>query len=126
VSAATFERLVAAIASQDEAAIASCFSDDVQFRALVPPGVRERSGAAETARLISGWFEDSTELELVSRGTEDVGDRVHLWYRFAGVEDGQAYVVEHHLMCIAGEGTIDRADLLCSGFRPRGVDMIGG
>lgn len=126
MSAATFERLVAGIASQDEAAIASCFSEDVQFRALVPPGVRERSGAADAARLISSWFEDSTELELVSQGSEDVGDRVHLWYRFAGVEDGEAYVVEHHLMCIAGEGTIDRADLLCSGFRPRGVDMIGG
>jgi hypothetical protein len=121
-----FERLVAGIAAQDEAAIASCFSDDVQFRALVPAGLRERTGAAEAARLIGDWFADSTELELLSHGRQHVGDRVHIWYRFAGVEEGEAYVVEHHLMCVAGEGTIDRADLLCSGFRPRGVDMIGG
>jgi hypothetical protein len=65
----------------------------VELRALIPPGLRERSG--------------------------EVGDRVHVSYRFEGVEEGEAYVVEHHLYCTRdARGLIERADLLCSGFRP--------
>jgi hypothetical protein len=43
---------------------------------------------------------------------------LHISYRFAGVEDGEAYVVEQHLFCTTSNGKIVRADLLCSGFRP--------
>ncbi len=81
------ERLVAGIAAQNEAAIAACLTDDVQFRALVPPAT--------------------------------VGDRLHISYRFTGVEDGEPYTVEQHLFCSVRGGKIERADLLCSGFRPR-------
>jgi hypothetical protein len=113
------ERLVAGIASHDEAAIAFCFAEEAQFRALIPPGLRERRGAAETAALIAAWFGDSTELDLLDTGAGEVGDRVHIWYRFVGGEEGEPYVVEQHLYCTASEGKIERADLLCSGFRPR-------
>ena len=113
-------RLVAAIAAQDLARIATCFAGDAQFRALVPPGLRERTGAPDAASLIAGWFADSTELELVASETKTVGDRLHVTYRFVGVEEGQPYIVEQHLFGTLGEGRIIRADLLCSGFRPRG------
>jgi len=111
-------RYVSAVASQDEAALRKCFAADVAFRALIPPGLRERTGAAETAALISQWFGDSTELRLLDSRSGQVGDRLHLSYRFAGVEEGEAYVVEHHLFCTMSDGKIQRADLLCSGFRP--------
>jgi hypothetical protein len=92
----------------------------VELRALIPPGLRERSGAADAAALVASWFADSTELDLVDSSTGEVGDRVHVSYRFEGVEDGELYVVEHHLYCIVDErGRIERVDLLCSGFRPR-------
>jgi hypothetical protein len=91
----------------------------LEFRALVPPGVRERQGAADAAALIAGWFVDSTELALVESTTDEMGDRLHLGYRFQGVEDGEPYVVQQHLFCSLSEGKIVRADLLCSGFRPR-------
>lgn len=113
------EQLVAGIASQDSALIAACFTDDAQFRALTPPGLRERSGAAEAAALIAGWFEDSTELGLLDTRVDEVGDRSHISYRFAGVEDGERYIVEQNLYCTVRDGKIERADLLCSGFRPR-------
>ena len=113
------ERLVAGIAARDEGLIASCFAEGAQFRALTPNGLRERSGASETAALVAAWFGDSTELDLLDTGADEVGDRVHLWYRFVGVEEGEPYVVEQHLYCTAGDGKIERADLLCSGFRPR-------
>jgi ketosteroid isomerase-like protein len=109
---------VRAVAAQDEAALAECFVPDVEFRALIPPGLRERTGAVEAATLISQWFCDSAALQLLDSHSDEVGDRLHVSYRFAGVEDGEAYVVEQHLFCTVDEGKIMRADLLSSGFRP--------
>jgi hypothetical protein len=112
-------RLIDAVAAQDATALAACFADDVEFRALIPPGLRERSGAVETASLIAGWFADSTELDLVAAKTDEVEDRLHISYRFEGVEEGEPYLVEQHLYCSVEADRIKRADLLCSGFRPR-------
>ena len=112
-------RLVDAIAAQDATAIAACFAPAAEFRGLTPPGLRERSGAAETASLIAGWFADSSELELVEASADEVEDRLHISYRFRGVEDDEPFTVEHHLYCSVEAGRISRADLLCSGFRPR-------
>lgn len=108
-----------AISARDTNAIARCFASDVQFRALTPPGLRERDGADEAAALVSAWFDDSTELDLVEFTTDEVGDRLGFGYRFEGIEEGQPYVVEQHLICTVRDDTILRADLLCSGFRPR-------
>jgi hypothetical protein len=110
--------LVRAITSQDEAAFAACFASNVEFRALIPPGLRERTGAAGAAALISQWFGDSTGLRLLDSDSAEVGDRLHVWYRFAGVEEGEAHVVAQHVFCTTRDRTILRADLLCSGFRP--------
>jgi ketosteroid isomerase-like protein len=113
------ERFVDAIAHQDATAIAACFTADAELRALIPPGLRERQGADEAAALIAGWFADSTELDLVESSAEMIGDRFYVGYRFQGVEEGEAYVLEQHLYCTLDDGKIARADLLCSGFRPR-------
>lgn len=110
--------VVEAVAARDEDAIAACFAPDATLRALVPPGVRERTGPAEIAALLRSWFADSTALDLAEARSEPVGDRLHVTYRFRGVEDGEPYVVEQHLFCTVGEHGIERADLLCSGFRP--------
>jgi hypothetical protein len=112
-------RFVEAVAAQDESAIAACFARGAVFRALVPPGFRERTGANDAAALIAGWFADSTELDLVEARTEEISDRLHIAYRFEGVEEGEPYVVEQHLYCVLTGGVIERADLLCSGSRPR-------
>ena len=119
MAASLGNRLVDAIAAQDEAAIAACFAPNAEFRGLTPPGLRERSGAVEAASLISGWFKDSTELSLVVATTDDVEDRLHISYRFHGVEEGEPYVVEQHLFCAIDADRIAHADLLCSGFRTR-------
>lgn len=112
-------RYAEAVAAQDASAVAACFTPEVEFRALVPSGLRERTGALDAAAMVAGWFADSTELDLVASETDEVGDRLHVTYRFEGVEDGEPYVVEQHLYCALVGGLIARADLLCSGFRPR-------
>jgi len=112
-------RLVRAIAEQNEAALAECFASDAELRALTPYGPRERAGAVEAASLISGWFGDSTTLRLLDSRSEEVSDRVHLSYKFEGVEGGEPFLVEQQLYCTVADGKVKRADLLCSGFRPR-------
>jgi ketosteroid isomerase-like protein len=111
-------QLSAAIAAQDATAIAACFANDVVFRGLTPRGLRERSGADETASLIEAWFAYSTELELVDVGSDEIGDKLHIRYRFRGVEEGEPFVVEQQLYCSVEDDRIMRADLVCSGFRP--------
>jgi ketosteroid isomerase-like protein len=112
------ERLVAAIAAQDEAAIAACFAEDAEFRALSPPGLRERSAGADVGALIAMWFGDSTVLEVAETQTMQIGDRLRISYRFTGIENDEPFVVEQHLFCTVRDGRIAQADLLCSGFRP--------
>ena|SRR5436190_22831512 len=81
-------RFVEAVAAQDASAIAACLAPRVEFRALIPPGLRERTGAEDAAALVAGWFSDSTELDLIESRAEEVADRLHLAYRFEGIEDG--------------------------------------
>lgn len=115
------ERLVAAIAAQDEAAIAACFAEDAEFRALSPPGLRERSTGADAGALIAMWYGDSTVLEVAGTQTMQIGDRLRISYRFTGIENGEPFVVEQHLFCTIRDGRMAQADLLCSGFRvPQG------
>jgi hypothetical protein len=113
-------RVVDAIASQDAAALEGCFAPDVSLRALVPPGVRERTGAGEAAALVSAWFADARPLELVNSTAEAVVDRLHLAFRLRGIENGEPFVVEQNWYCDVGKAGIERADLLCSGFRRPG------
>jgi len=112
-------RLVEAIVARDESAIAACFAPHVEFRALTPAGLRERSGAAETAALLHAWFADSTELDVAEAQSEPIGDRLHVTYRLEGVEGGEPYVIEQQLYCDVGDAGIERANLLCSGSEPR-------
>lgn len=112
-------RLVDAVGQRDADALASCFAPDAELRALIPRGLRERTGAAESAAMIAGWFADATELELLESEVGDVGDRLHVSYRFRGVEDGEPFIVEQQLYCTIESGAISRAHVLCSGFRPR-------
>jgi hypothetical protein len=113
-------KLVEAIVARDEGALASCFAPAVQLRALVPPGLRERSGASDAAALFTRWHANVTELRLVESQVEELSDRLHIAYRLDVVEDGKPYVVEQQLYCKVADGVIERVDLVCSGFRPRG------
>jgi hypothetical protein len=112
------EALVRGIAAQDAAAIERCFAPRAKLRALTPPGLREREGAGDAAALIAAWFGDATELVLDEVDIDEVGDRLHVSYRFHGIEEGKPFVVQQQLYCTVRDGSVERADLLCSGFRP--------
>jgi hypothetical protein len=111
------ERFLRAVERQDWAELEACFSADLQFRALIPPGVREGSDATSAAGYFKRWFGDADALVLVAADVRTVEDRLSISYRFRAHED-RWYAIEQTAYCDVGAGRIERMDLLCSGFRP--------
>lgn len=110
--------LVAALAGLDFDRLADAFAPDVRMRALTPRRRVDLSGADRVAAQFATWFGE-TELELVQAASHEVGDRLHISYRFRVKEPGSpSQIVEQHLFCAPDEGRIAILDLMCSGFRP--------
>ncbi|HET7130146.1 MAG TPA: nuclear transport factor 2 family protein [Gaiellaceae bacterium] len=105
--AGDFERLTALLAT------------DVRMRALIPPGPVELSGAADAGARFASWFGGLKNLELVRTGSDEVGDRLHIFYRLrVNRRDDPTSIVEQHVFCALAKGRITALDLVCSGFRP--------
>ena len=114
-------RLVAALAERDFDRLAGTLAPDVRMRALIPPGPVELSGSDPAAARFASWFGESDGLELVQSGSDEVGDRLHVFYRLRVKRLGDPWrVIEQHLFCALDEGCITALDLVCSGFRPDG------
>ncbi len=111
-----------ALATRDYRQMASTLSRDVQFRAMLPPGPMDWSGADEVAGVFGSWFGDAQDFELLDGSVGEVGGRLHLSWRLRvrpapfGIGDGW-HVIEQQAYADAAE-TIDTLHLLCSGFRP--------
>jgi SnoaL-like domain len=111
--------LVAALTERDFGRLAATLAPDVRMRALIPSGPVELSGAEPAAARFAFWFGESNELELVRSGSDEVGDRLHVFYRLRVKRPGDPWkVIEQHLFCALDEGRITALDLVCSGFRP--------
>ena len=111
--------LVAALAHRDFGRLAGTLAPDVRMRALIPPGSVELSGAEPAAARFALWFGESNELELIHSGSDEVGDRLHVFYRLRVKRLGDpSKIVEQHLFCALDDGRITALDLVCSGFRP--------
>jgi hypothetical protein len=113
------DTLVAALAERDFERLAGTLAWDVRMRALIPPGPVELSGAESAAARFATWFGESDGLELVQSGSDEIGDRLHVFYRLRVKRPGEPRkVIEQHLFCALDEGHITALDLVCSGFRP--------
>ena len=111
--------LVAALAERDFDRLAGTLAPDVRMRALIPPGPVELSGAMPAAARFATWFGESDGLELVLSGSDEIGDRLHVFYRLRVKRPGDEWkVIEQHLFCALEESRITALDLVCSGFRP--------
>ena len=111
--------LVAALTARDFGRLAGTLAPGVRMRALIPPGPVELSGAEPAASRFASWFGESDGLELVRSGSDEVGDRLHVFYRLRVKRPGDPWkVIEQHLFCALDEGRIIALDLVCSGFRP--------
>lgn len=111
--------LVGALARGDFWRLVGTLAPDVRMRALLPSGPVELSGAEAAAARFAAWFGGADDLELVNAGSDEVGDRLHVFYRLRLDRGGDPRrVVEQHLFCALDDGRIVALDLVCSGFRP--------
>jgi hypothetical protein len=108
---------VAALEHQAWEELAACLDPTVQFRALIPSGLRNADNRETAARYLQKWFGDADQLILQSSQVDSIQDRIHITYRIREHED-QWYLVEQQAYCTIRDGKIKMMDLLCSGFRP--------
>jgi hypothetical protein len=110
------------LAARDYEQMTSTLSGNVQFRAMLPPGPMDWTGADEVAGVFTSWFGDAEDFELIDATVGEVGGRLHLSWRLRvrpapfGIGDGW-HVIEQQAYADAAD-TIDTLDLLCSGFQP--------
>jgi hypothetical protein len=119
------EAFVAALARRDYAAMEAELSPRVHFRALIPPGVREATSAADARQHLQRWFSDADEFEMIENSVDEIGDRRHASYRIRLRENGVQYVVEQQIYADLDDDGITRLDLMCSGFRPTEAENAG-
>jgi hypothetical protein len=105
------------LAQRDFAALEQCLHPEVRFRALVPRGPFEVTGADNVLGYFRRWFGGDDEFEVVDASIGELGSRVYLRWRVAmrsaGAPDGR--IVEQHAFASVGHH-IEALDLLCSGF----------
>jgi len=61
--------------------LTSCLRPDVRFRALVPPGPIDLTGAAETVSRFEQWFGGEDDFEILDASVGQVGTRLYLRWR---------------------------------------------
>jgi hypothetical protein len=122
------DALVAALAERDFDRLEGTLASDVRMRALIPSGPIDLLGANLAAARFATWFGESDGFELVHSGSDEVGDRLHVFYRLRVKRPGDPWkVIEQHFFCTLDEGRITALDLVCSGFRlDRGHHHMNG
>ena len=112
------------LAAQDFARLGGALTGDVRLRALLPPGLREWTGAETIADVFASWFGDTEDFELVEATVGEVGGRLHLHWRLRLQAERLGtswFTVEQQAYAdTADGGRIARLDLLCTGYRPEG------
>ena len=110
---------VSALAERDLGRLTRTLAPDVRLRALIPPGPVELSGAKPVAARFTAWFGEADGLELVRSGSDEIGERLHVFYRLRVKRPGDPWkLVEQHLFGELDDGRFTALDLVCSGFRP--------
>lgn len=110
-------QFVEALVQQDFVQLATYFSPETRFRALVPRGLREASTPEESSRYFQGWFGSADRLELVERRSEPMVDRQHMAWRLRVHDAAGQRLVEQQVYATVHDGKFAAFDLLCSGFR---------
>jgi len=114
------------LAAQDFGQLGDALTADAHLRALLPPGLREWTGAEAIADRFACWFGGTEDFELVNVTVGEVGGRLHLHWRLrlrAERLGAGWFTVEQQAYADTGDGgRIARLDLLCTGYRPEGDD----
>jgi hypothetical protein len=113
------EAFLQALANRDFGAQQACMQPEINFRALVPPGIRQASDAEGTVNRLRLWFGEADSFEVLHAEIGQVANRLSITYRIRLHDSDGWQTIEQRLYCDVGEdGRIRNLDLLCSGFLP--------
>jgi hypothetical protein len=116
--------LLEGLAAQDFAQLGGALAADARLRALLPPGLREWTGAQVIADRFASWFGDTQDFDLVEATVGEVGGRLHLHWRLRlraeRLGTGWFIVEQQAYADTDNGGRIAQLDLLCTGYRPEG------
>jgi len=114
------------LAGQDFAQLGSALAAGARLRALLPPGLREWTGAQVIADQFALWFGNTQDFDLVEATVGEVGGRLHLHWRLRLRAERLGtgwFTVEQQAYADTDDGgRIAQLDLLCTGYRPEGDD----
>ncbi|MFP5352460.1 MAG: nuclear transport factor 2 family protein [Actinomycetota bacterium] len=113
---------LARFTSGDFDGVAALFDPDVEMRALLPDGPQTYNGREEVTGRFRWWFGTGDEIRTIHAEAEAVEDRIALSYGFHILNAGEGskpgwHSIEQRAFCDVGT-TIERMDIVCSGFRP--------
>jgi hypothetical protein len=112
------------LAAQDFAGLGGTLTAGARLRALLPGGLKERTGAEAITVVFTRWFGDTEDFELAEATVGEVGDRLHLHWRMRlraeRLGRGWFTVEQQAYADTDASGRITRLDLLCTGYRPDG------
>jgi TusA-related sulfurtransferase len=112
------QNVLDALKARDFDRIRSSFHPQVEFKALVPRGIREGANPEEATAWLQQWFGDADEYEVLASSVDQVVDRLHIAYRIQLRKPAGWRVIEQQAYCTLQEGLINTMRVLCSGFRP--------
>ena len=109
---------ITALSDRDFKQLQQVFHEDVQFRALMPAGVRGSIGVEETMDWLYLMFGDADEFQILNSSAGLVADRLHIAYRLRLHRNREWQIIEQQAYCIVSEGRITVMNMVGSGFRP--------
>ncbi|GAB20787.1 hypothetical protein GOEFS_132_00180 [Gordonia effusa NBRC 100432] len=113
------DRFVSAVTTRDFAALGSILKADIRFRALVPPGPFELTGAPAVVAQFEQWFGGGRRFDVLGHSTGMVGTRVHAHWtvrRTPDSPDAAPLTAEQHAY-LTVDDAITSIDLVCSGWQ---------
>jgi hypothetical protein len=106
-----------ALSVRDFERLQTSFQEGVQFRALMPTGIRGALGAAEAVLWLRRWFGDADEFEVLNSSVDLVANRLHFVYSFRLHKHGEWQIIDQEAYCTVSDSQIDVMYLVSSGFR---------
>jgi hypothetical protein len=113
-------RFLDCLARQDFERLADAFADDVHLRALLPAELREWDGVDRVTATFVRWFGNTEDFELFDTGVDDIGARLHVWWRarLRAERVGEGWFVVEQQAYVDTDDTdrIRHVSLVCSGY----------
>lgn len=113
------EQLITALAAGHHDEARGLLADDVWFRGLTPPGLRDAVGADRAMAILAEWFPLGLVDEVLALETGSIADRHRVGYRIRWRDaEGVSLQFEQQAFYDVGTGGITWISLVCSGDVP--------